>query len=135
MGGIVRRRRQSCGVALAVLLAAVGCGDSGPQRVRIQGSVTYEGKPVPAGQLRFEPDASRGGAGPVGFARILEGRYDTASGKGPVPGPMKVRIRGYVSAKAFAPEMFPSRTIEVDVDRESDEIDLVVPKKGVRGSS
>ena len=59
-------------------LALVGCGgavESGPPRFRLSGKVTFDGKPVPAGTIYFEP-----ATGPAGSAQIKDGQYDTANG-------------------------------------------------------
>jgi hypothetical protein len=56
--------------------------------------VRFDGKPVPAGMIFFDPDVSRGNDGPQGFAPIKDGRYDTRhNGKGAVGGPHMVRIQ------------------------------------------
>lgn len=80
------------------LFASGGCGGDASGRHRVSGSVTFDGRPLPVGEIYFEPDASRGNDGPAGFAPIREGRYDTAGsrhGKGAVAGPQRVRINGY----------------------------------------
>lgn len=121
----------SAGCAFLVLAAtlSMGCGKGGVGRLRVQGKVSYEGKPVPAGQVRFEPNASKGGAGPVGFAKIVDGEFDTSlyGGKGPVAGPMRAKITGYVSAKPFAPELFPRHTEEIDISSSNRELTFEVP--------
>lgn len=112
-----------------IAASAVGCGKGGVGRLRVQGSVTHSGKPVPAGQVRFEPNASKGGSGPVGFAKIVDGEFDTSlyGGKGPVAGPMRVKVTGYVSAKPFAPELFPRHTEEVDIAKGNRDLVIDVP--------
>lgn len=110
-------------------LTILGCGGSGGvERFDLEGSVTYNGQPVPAGELRFEPNRSKGGSGPVGFTQIRDGQFDTASvGKGPVAGPIRVKITGYVSAEAFARELFPAFITEIDVDDNQDDLKFEVP--------
>ena len=82
---------------LFLLAAMTGCsGESGPKRFDISGQVTYGGKPVPLGQIQFEPDASQGNRGPAGAAKIENGSYDTAgAGRGHVGGPHRVLVVGY----------------------------------------
>src|SRR5262245_29789774 len=76
-------------------LAIFGCGSDGPPRYRVHGMVTYEGKPVPAGTIIFEPDASQKNDGPQGLATIHAGLFDSAKGgKGTVGGPHRVTILG-----------------------------------------
>ena len=96
----VRRRsgpRGPLALLLVVLATAVpaGCGgNSGPPRFKLSGSVTRAGKPIPAGRVVFEPDASKENKGPAAYASIKDGRYETPRGKGTVGGPHVVRIAG-----------------------------------------
>jgi len=79
--------------ALAILLA--GCS-SGERTYNLSGSVTYKGKPVPAGHIVFEPDTKSGNSGGPGFAKIKDGHYDTSilDGRGTVGGPHLITIHG-----------------------------------------
>ncbi|ASV74064.1 hypothetical protein THTE_1462 [Thermogutta terrifontis] len=75
----------------ALLLS--GSGGGGPKTYHVSGTVTLDGKPVPAGSILFEPDQSKGNTGPAGFAKIKDGKYDTRqNGRGTVGGPHVVRI-------------------------------------------
>lgn len=87
-------RRQFVGAALAVLCAAplLGCGAGGPKRYTVSGAVALGGKPVPAGEIAFEPDASKGNSGPGSVVRIRDGRYQTEPGLGLIGGAYVVRI-------------------------------------------
>jgi len=83
------------GCLMAALM--VGCGRNS-ERANVDGTVTFDGKPVPGGSVVFSPDVSKGHRGPEGFAPIENGRYDTKkSGKGATPGPLNVTIYGYES--------------------------------------
>ncbi len=89
-------------ITMASLCGGGGCGrnDDG---LRVSGTVTFAGSPVPAGMIYFEPDADQGNAGPTGFAAIKDGRYDTAAhgrNRGAIRGPQRVRIDGHVPAPA-----------------------------------
>jgi hypothetical protein len=66
----------ACGVVVLVASPAVA---RGPQRFHVEGKVTFDGKPVPSGTIRFEPDSTKGNTGPVGYAAIIDGRYTTAT--------------------------------------------------------
>ena len=45
------------------LLLAWGCGDDGlPKRYRVHGEVTYNGKPLPQGNINFIPQDAAGRA-------------------------------------------------------------------------
>src|SRR5438477_2758334 len=88
-------RSKATALVLATLLAVmlVGCG--GRKIYSLSGTITFQGKPVPAGQIVFEPDASAGNSGQAAFAKIKDGRYDTRiDGSGTLGGPHLVRIHG-----------------------------------------
>lgn len=82
--------------ALAIAAALAGCRPAGPTRYQIDGTVTFDGKPVPSGLIRFEADATRGNHGPVGYAAIKDGRYTTATqgAKGALQGPLVAIMTG-----------------------------------------
>ena len=69
------------GCALASALLG-GCGDSGPQRVPVSGSVTYNGAPVSEGVIRFTP--GKDSQMPMTAAAIKDGTYK-ADLRGGVP--------------------------------------------------
>lgn len=87
-------RRHLARAVLAALAAAAlaGCGGGGVKRYSVSGAVTLGGRPVPAGEVVFEPDASKGNSGPGSVARIRDGRYQTEPGLGVVGGAYVVRI-------------------------------------------
>ncbi|MCU0704353.1 MAG: hypothetical protein MUF18_10295 [Fimbriiglobus sp.] len=85
---------------LTMVLAAAGCGPSGPKLVSLSGTVTFKGEPVPAGYVVFTPPS---GGGSVRSVPIRNGRYNTAeivgAEKGVHPGPNQVRITGFNGKK------------------------------------
>ena len=87
-------RRHLARAVLVVLAAAAlaGCGDGGVKRYSVYGAVTLGGRPVPAGEVAFEPDSSKGNSGPGSVVRIKDGRYQTEPGLGVVGGAYVVRI-------------------------------------------
>jgi hypothetical protein len=81
--------------AAVALIAAllVGCGKA-PVGNGVSGKVTFNGSPIPAGTIYFEPDA--GATGSQGVAKIVDGAYDTRStGMGVTAGKTRVRIEGF----------------------------------------
>lgn len=87
----------------AVVLPAGGChSESGPKAYRLSGEVTYDGKPIPYGQVLFTPDGAAGNSGPQGIANIRDGKYDTAwsEGKGIAGGPTVIRVTGFAKEGA-----------------------------------
>ena len=86
---------------LVVLVGVLnGCRDSGAGRFEVSGAVTYKGKPVPAGQVIFEPDPAKGNTGPQGYARMKDGKFKTLSKQGSVGGPVIVRLNFTLGAVA-----------------------------------
>ena len=80
----------------ALLLAGMsGCGTSPtPTVYEVSGSVTFAGKPIPAGRVVFEPDTERGASGMVSIANITDGQYATRPRRGFGGGPCRVTIYG-----------------------------------------
>ena len=87
-----------------LLLLVAGCGGSDRTLYHVQGTVTFDGQPVPAGTIFFEPDAKAGNDGTQGFAEIKNGRYDTAESlKGVTGGAYQVRVNGFQPPAGGAP--------------------------------
>ncbi len=82
-------------LTLGILLAVAGCGEDGPKRYQVSGRVTYQGNPIPVGEVVFEPDPSKNNSGPGSVAQIKDGAYRTEPGMGVVGGPYIVRIVGF----------------------------------------
>ncbi len=80
----------------ALVMTLAGCGTRGPERFQLTGKVTFDGRPVPSGLIRFEADATQGNSGPVGYATIKDGRYTTAEqgSKGALKGPLVAIMTG-----------------------------------------
>ncbi|TWU11166.1 hypothetical protein Pla52o_56040 [Novipirellula galeiformis] len=77
-------------VSMCVLVClTIGCGTENEiGRRPVNGTVTFDGKPLASGQIRFVPVPS----GPVGVAAISQGKYEVTN-KGGVPlGETKVEI-------------------------------------------
>ena len=117
-------------VALLVgLVALSGCIDRSGRSL-VEGRVTWEGKPVPAGSVAFEPDPDRGGKGPAGVARIRNGRFRTEAKFGAVAGPHIARFWFFdgqggdelsPSGRMICPEFtepvdLPGKAVTIDFD-------------------
>ncbi len=116
----------------ACLISAAGCGSDGPPRYDLSGTVTFDGKPIPAGTIVFQPDTSAGNSGPQGTAEIRDGKFDTANaGKGTVGGAQVVRIRGldHLAESENDPvkELFPEYELKADVPKENGTMNFEVP--------
>jgi hypothetical protein len=119
---------------LATLLA--GCGEKGPARQDVSGKVTFNGIPVPAGQIVFEPDSAAGNKGPAGFAEIRDGQYDTAGAQGTVGGPHVARITGLEArpvGNATVNPLFNTYEARVDLGQEASTQDFDVPVTAANG--
>lgn len=79
---------------LVLLTTCVGCGDDG--KYKVTGTVNFNGKPVPAGEIRFTPD--KGNKAPMVLVRIKNGAYETPDDKGLVGGAYQLRVSGFGSA-------------------------------------
>jgi hypothetical protein len=76
-------------VVLLLILCPLGCGNSGPQKSALSGTVSYDGTPVADGRITFVPTGEQGtSAGDV----IKDGKYSIAADKGPTFGKYKVQI-------------------------------------------
>src|SRR5882672_87624 len=87
--GMDRTRRHALlGLAGAAVVLITGCGDG---RVRVSGTVLFEGKPVEEGIIAFVP---ADGKGPTTGGPISDGRYDLTGDARATVGEKIVRIVG-----------------------------------------
>ena len=82
------RRHTLLGLASATVVLVSGCGDG---RVRVSGTVLYEGKPLELGIISFEP---ADGVGPTTGGPITDGEYDLTGNARSTTGEKIVRIVG-----------------------------------------
>jgi hypothetical protein len=116
--------------ALVILLA--GCSGGVPLHP-LSGTVTCDGKPIPAGVISLEPDPTRGGRGPATVVQIKDGQFATDSGDGVVGGPYVARVRGYDGQRdpkgelPYGRELFPETAVPIDLPQTRAAVDIVVP--------
>lgn len=119
-------------VALVAVTLLFGCGPE-TSTTHIHGDVTYDGQPVPAGTIYFEPDTAAGNGGPGSVAIIRNGEYDTSEALGVVGGPHIVRIEGYDGIahgdNSDGSPLFPTYETTAELPKSSTAVDFVVPKK------
>jgi hypothetical protein len=116
--------------ALALAVGAIaGCSDDGPKRHRLSGSVTFDGQPIPYGDVLFTPDGAMKNTGPQGIAQIRDGKYDTraADGKGIGGGPTVIRVTGFTGPGG---KLLCEYEMQVDLPRDSGSHDIHVPREG-----
>lgn len=78
-------------LGLLAIPVASGCGQSGPDRQRVVGTVSYQGSPLRDGAISFFPTAT----GAPGGAAIVDGAFDIPAGKGLAPGEYRVEIEAW----------------------------------------
>lgn len=128
-------RHAHVGLVAAIVLGVFsGCGGpDGPERAEIHGRVTFNGEPVPVGQIEYRPNVEKGGSGPQSLLFIKDGYYESA-GKGPVLGPHTVKITGYTGIpKPFldqGEELFPTHKDEVEITAGDQEVNYDFPIVG-----
>jgi hypothetical protein len=124
------------GLGLGVLILMVGgCGPPAPGRLKMKGKVSFEGKPVAAGQIYFKSKEER----PVlGAGIIKDGEYQTAGPDyGPVSGPQEVRVQIYdgkpeEAMKGINPHghpVAPDQVLNIELAPGTTSFDFILPVK------
>lgn len=134
----MQHRLRSVIPLFAAVLSFVGCRGSGPDVHHVSGTVTFDGKPVPAGRVDFFPDFSKGNDGPQGFALIKNGKFDTRlDGQGTGGGPVRIRVEGYdgVSDDPKYPgkPIFVAHEVKRDLPKAASVQTLDVPADAAKG--
>jgi hypothetical protein len=106
-------RRNRSRLSLAVLLATgflalAGC-NRGPEFALVEGTITFDGKPLDNAEVVFLPDSAKGNMGPTASAYTDEqGHYklfcDKANKEGAVVGPHRVCVHD-LAAVAPPPDL------------------------------
>jgi hypothetical protein len=73
----------------------VGCAEKDNGRYRVSGNVTIDSKPVPFGEISFEPDGKSGNKGPASFTTIKDGKYFVEKDSGVIGGKYTVTLTGF----------------------------------------
>lgn len=134
--------RSVCILSLPLVCVFAGCGgsDDSPDRYTLEGSITFDGQPIPAGTITLIPDSKKGNQGPAGSGKIKDGKYTTADGgTGIIGGPHIVRVSGFDgNAKPeeelpMGSPLFPEYEYQYDFPAFENEgpvsVDLKVPKE------
>lgn len=79
---------------VVIIVCLSGCGSNERwNKVIVSGDITYQGKPLELGRIRFIP--SNGSQGPITVEKVEGGRYTTESTNGVPVGTLRVEITGY----------------------------------------
>lgn len=109
--GIKLPSRRALLASAAVVIAAVAVVQYlswTPRRAVITGVVTFDGRPVPAGLIRFTPRGTNAAARAIVAGEIRDGRYAVKAGHGSVGGGYRVQVRGFSGvAKQVGPAVDP----------------------------
>ena len=130
--------RVLCFTWMLLILASTGCGTSEPNTFHVSGQVTFNGQPVPAGTILFQPDSSKGTKGQAGLAIIRDGQFDTAApgGRGTTGGDHRVQITGLdgkpVEMGPQGVPMFPVHIEAVQLPQADSTHDFDIPKRSRR---
>ena len=123
-------------VLVSLAIGIIGCAPStGMKKFTVSGSITMpDGKPVPAGEVNFEPDGQAGNKGPASMTQINAGKYSLPSASGVVGGKYIVTIMPY-DGVAFGestqgkPLVQTPHVEKIDLPSENTTKDFVVKSK------
>ncbi len=117
---------------LLTALATLSCGQA-PVGYHVTGTVVWNGKPVPRGQIFFDPDLKKKNDGVQGYAMIENGRFDTRTGRATAGGPHVIRIAGFDgvagSELPLGRPLFGEITIERDLPKQDSTLEIQLPDK------
>ncbi|MES2791274.1 MAG: hypothetical protein V4719_16785 [Planctomycetota bacterium] len=84
------KRMAAAACCLIVVCSLSGCGGGVKGRSGVQGTVKFDGQPIPEGVIAFIPIGTT--VGPSSGATIKNGKYSIAAEQGPVLGTHRVEI-------------------------------------------
>lgn len=121
------------GGLVAAILVLSGCDSQA--RHQLSGTVTYQGKPVTMGSVRFEAEHSAGNVTPVCYAQIVDGKYEMKPEERPATGRYRVLVMGIDESRIKKepgvpwemPELFPPYTTTIDVPQPNGTFDITIP--------
>lgn len=116
-GGKLRRNRAGSFLlsASCTVVLLTGCGDGGPERATVLGSVSLDGQPVESGSIAFFP--VEGTSGPSAGGTIEAGRYRVDSSKGVVVGKSRIEINARRKTGKMIPDLMnPNAMMEEYVE-------------------
>lgn len=126
---------QRAGWLMLFTMVGLGCsGQSGPQRIAVDGIVDHKAQPLVNGTITIVPSGKQGG--PAANGMIEQGKFHIPAGEGPSEGPHTVIInltpqKSGSHTAGGSPQMPPRMRWEfkVDISREQKSLDLVLEDK------
>ncbi|MEW4565482.1 hypothetical protein AB1K70_23345 [Bremerella sp. JC770] len=123
-------------LAITICCSSIACSDSEGRRYSVKGIVSFQGQPVPSGNIVFEPNADKGESGRACMAMIHNGEYAVSADGGVLPHSYHVRVTGYSGGSRDSgasggdvKELFPEYVTENTFDPENAVLDIEVPAK------
>jgi len=106
-----------------------------PEMFAISGKVTFNGNPVPRGEIFFQPDADAGNSGPASTAIIEDSKYSIDRTRGILGGAYTIRISGFeapggqraVLPEEFGAPLFKEYAIKQELSKGTTELNFDVP--------
>ncbi len=128
----LRVRRLLVGLWISCSCVILGCSSSsGPARYELSGKVTFNGRPVPVGEVSLQPDGAQGNTGPGSIAMIKDGQYKTDPVTGVVGGAYLVRIAGFdgvpVGDSSEGTALFPMFQTKIELPAQASTYDFEIP--------
>jgi hypothetical protein len=132
------RRAAAVSLGGLYLWAALGCDRGGPTRYDVSGTITFNGSPIPAGQIVLNADHQAGNKGPQGRAGIVNGQISIEDDMGTVAGPQWLQISGYDGQSykdnegltRIGKELFPRAYKQVELPKRDMKLNIrVTPAK------
>lgn len=119
-------------VAACLPLAIAGCGPRIPDGLMaVKGSVTFQSRPVPYGEVVIEPDRAKANHGPQSRCQINAGSYATRAGFGAPVGPVVVTVTGLTRPPFYdyleSKPLFEPHTFTAVLDAAAPQLDITVP--------
>lgn len=106
------------------LVVVCGCGGNssyeGPRRIPVQGTVTFEGKPLPYGVMNFE--SADGGRAASGL--VVDGKFTIDEAQAPNAGKYKVQIVGYAEPPAPPKDGDEGGSVGAPIVQETKEVEV-----------
>jgi hypothetical protein len=110
--GLIMTKRVGLICSFALFLSVLGC-TSATERTSIEGTVTYEGKPLDGGTIFFMPEKGPGAGADIG----PDGKFTVPKTAGTMPGNCKIRVEKFVEVSTIGSDKRTSTKKEYVIPR------------------